>query len=56
MTNSALGDDTPREVAHVAHRTSQNRDLQTTVVVEMHVHRCHRQIMVVMKRPSQAFG
>ena len=54
VAHTALGNDTPGEVPHVARRTFQNGDLQTTVVVQMHVHRCHRQIMAVVERSHQS--
>ena len=53
MTNSALGDYMSGKVAHIAGRASENCDLQTTFMVKMHVHRCDRQIMAVVKRPGQ---
>ena len=56
MTNSSLGDDMPGEVAHIAHAASQNRDLQTTVMIEMDVHRYYRQIVATVKRPGQPLG
>ena len=42
VSHAALGDDMTREVLHIAHRTFKHGDLQTTVVIQMHVHRRHR--------------
>jgi len=54
VAHTALGNDTPGEVPHIARGTFQNGDFQTTVVVQMHVRRCHRQIMAVVERSRQS--
>jgi hypothetical protein len=46
VTDAALGDYMPSELADVAHRAPQHRYLHTTVVIKMDMHRRHRQIMV----------
>jgi hypothetical protein len=53
VTDPALGEEVPRKVAHIAHRALQQGNLETAVMVQMHVHRCNRQIVAVMKRPGQ---
>ena len=54
VTDAALGDYMPSELADVAHRAPQHRYLHATVVIKMDMHRRHRQIMVLVKGPGQA--
>src|ERR1700730_2732268 len=54
VTDAALGDYIPSELADVTHRAPQHRYLHATVVIKMDMQRRHRQIMVLVKGPGQA--
>ena len=44
------------EMPEVVHRPAQYRDLEAALVVEMHMHRRQRQIVVVVECAGQPFG
>jgi hypothetical protein len=56
VTHTALGDDMLSEVSDIAHRAPEHRDFHAAVVIKVDVHRRNRQIVVLVKGPSQALG
>ncbi len=53
VADPALGNDMGGEVADIAQRPPEDGNLHATDVVEVHVHRCDRQIVVFVKRPGE---
>src|SRR5215468_10292616 len=56
IAHASLGDDVLSQMFHVAARTLQRRHLHATVVVEMHMQRRQRDVVVAMKILHQAPG
>jgi hypothetical protein len=56
VAHSALCGDVLSEMTNVVHRAAQNCDLEAALVVEMHMHRRQRQIVVVVKRAGEPLG
>jgi hypothetical protein len=52
VTDAALGDYMPSELADVAHRAPQHRYLHATVVIKMDMHRRHRQSVAARISPA----
>jgi len=56
VTDAALGDYMPSELADVAHRAPQHRYLHATVVIEVKVKRRKRQLVMLVKGGHQPLG
>ena len=56
MADATLGDQVAGEVPQFAHRAPEHSNLHAAVVIQVYVHGRHRQIMVFMEGPGQAFG
>jgi hypothetical protein len=54
VADPALGNDVGGKAVDVAHLPPENCNLHATDMVEVHVHRCDRQIVVIVKRPDEA--
>ena len=54
VAHAAFGGDVPSKTLNVARRTPQHRHFHAAVVIEMDMHRRNRQVVVVVKRASQA--
>jgi hypothetical protein len=54
VADPALGNDVGGEAVDIAHLPSEDCNLHATDVVEVHMHRCDRQIVVIVKRPDEA--
>jgi hypothetical protein len=54
VADPALGNDVGGEAVDIAHLPPEDCNLHATDVVEVHVHRCDRQIVVIVKRPDEA--
>jgi hypothetical protein len=49
VTHAALGDDVLAEMLHLARLAAQRRDLEASVMVEMHMQRGERQLVLIVK-------
>ena len=49
VTHAALGDDVLAEMLHLARLAAQHRDLEASVMVEMHMQRGERQLVLIVK-------
>jgi len=56
VANAALGDDMLGEMANVGGRASQHGDLKTGMMIEMDVHGCERQVMMIVLGRRQPLG
>jgi hypothetical protein len=54
VADPTLGNDVSGEAVDIAHLPPEDCNLHATDVVEVHMHRCDRQIVVIVKRPDEA--
>ena len=52
MRDATLRDNARREIAHRLGPPTQHRHLETVFMVEMHMHRCHMEMMMLGSRRS----
>jgi hypothetical protein len=55
VPHATFGDDLVSEVLNVARVPPQRSDFHTTLMVEMHMHRRQRQVMMIVERAGEPF-